>query len=376
MISKSLITKHLKNAGISINGNHPYDVQIFNDQIYSRLKFQPSLEAGESYMEGWWDCEQLDEFFYRICKHTVDAKFQGSFANAAQTVLNTLFNLQSKVLSLQVAKEHYNLGNDFYAHMLGSSMAYTCGYWREAKTLDEAQYHKFDLICRKIGLQPGERVLELGCGWGTFAKYVAENYGCEVVAVNIAEEQVAFAREIGKDLPIVFHQCDYRDSHLYNSDGKPFDKVISIGLCEHVGYKNYQTFAETIRNNLREDGLALVHTIGKDFTDTFTDPWIKKYIFPNSILPTIKLLSSTFEKRFVIEDLHNFGADYDLTLMEWYKNFVENWDKFKDSYGEKFFRKWKYYLLSCAGAFRARSMQLWQIVLSPHGVPGGYKSIR
>jgi cyclopropane-fatty-acyl-phospholipid synthase len=327
-------------------------------------------------MDGWWECDRLDELFFRICKHRLDRKFYRSVFDSLRTAFAHVVNFQTKLRSLQVAEEHYNLGNDLYERMLGPTMAYTCGYWKDAKTLDEAQNAKFDLICRKIGLKRGEKVLELGCGFGTFAKFAAQNYGCSIAAVHISEEQVKYGRAACSNLPVRFYQCDYRDSHIYNKEKELFDKVVSIGLLEHVGHKNYLRFAELIRNNLKEEGLCLVHSIGKDVTTSHIDPWISKYIFPNSILPSIQLLAKAFEGIFVVEDLHNFGADYDKTLMAWHANFVHNWDDLKHEFDDKFYRKWEYYLLSCAGAFRARTMQLWQFVLSPKGVLGGYESIR
>lgn len=376
MATKNLIENYLDRAGVKIGGNQPHDIRINNESIYPRLRTQGSLGAGESYTEGWWDCDRLDEFFYRICRQEIDDEFNSRWMVFLKSMMNYTVNLQTKFRSLNVAENHYNLGNDLYEKMLGPTMAYTCGYWKGATTLDEAQNNKLDLICKKIGLKEGDRVLELGCGWGSFAKYAAEKYGAEVVAANISTEQVKYAKNLNEGLPVSIHLCDYRDDHIYNPEKKLFDKVVSIGLCEHVGAKNYKTFMETARRNLKEDGLFLLHTIGRNDTSYYVDPWISKYIFPNSMLPSVKLLSGAMENCFVIEDLHNFGADYDRTLMEWYRNFQANWEGLKDDYDEKFYRLWCYYLLSCAGGFRARTLQLWQYVLSPNGVVGGYETIR
>lgn len=376
MVTKTLITKFLTSAGVSLNGSSAFDIRIHDKRFYRNLYTQPSLKIGESYMAGYWNCDQLDELFFRITQNDLDTKIYKKWMIGMRSVLNHAVNFQSRILSKQVAELHYNLGNDFYRHMLGESMAYTCAYWKNAETLDQAQFNKFDLICRKINLKPGERVLDLGCGWGSLAKFMAEKYGCEVVAVNISTEQVKYAQESCRDLPVKFYLSDYRDDHIYNPENRPFDKVVSVGLCEHVGFKNYKKFIETARRNLKEDGLFLLHTIGKNFSSNFVDPWINKYVFPNGVLPSVKLLSEAMENIFVVEDLHNFGPDYDKTLMAWHKNFNENWPLYKDQYGETFFRMWNYYLLSCAGVFRARGMQLWQMVLSPRGVAGGYETVR
>lgn len=376
MLTKNIFTSFLEKAGVSINGQKPYDILVKDDRMFKNLKFNPPLAAGESYMKGEWDCKQLDELFYKICRNNIDSQLYYKRHMAFFALVNSLVNLQSHGRSKEVAEKHYNLGNDFYRDMLGKSMAYTCAYWKNAENLDQAQFNKFDLVCRKLNLRPGDRVLELGCGWGSMAKFMAEKYGCSVVAVNISTEQVRYAQKICKDLPVKICLADYRDDHSYNPSAASFDKVVSIGLCEHIGHKNYRNFIEITRRNIKDDGLFLLHTIGKNDSTNFVDPWINKYVFPNGILPSIKLLGEAIENLFVMEDLHNFGADYDKTLLAWHKNFIENWEKHKNSHNETFFRLWNYYLLSCAGAFRARSMQLWQMVLSPKGVLGGYDSIR
>jgi cyclopropane-fatty-acyl-phospholipid synthase len=374
--TNSMLVNFLESAGVTVDGKEPHDIKIHDERLYRRLQSQGTLGAGEGYIDGWWDCDQLDELFYRICRQNIDGNFNKKWVVFCKSLINTMMNLQTKLRSLKVAHEHYDLGNELYERMLGPTMAYTCGYWKEASNLEEAQNNKFDLICRKIGMKPGDRILELGCGWGTFAKYAAEKYGAQVVAANISVEQVNYGKEHCQGLPVEFFLCDYRDDQIYNPTGKKFDHVVSVGLCEHVGIKNYQQFINIAHRNIKEDGLFLLHTIGRNDTSYFVDPWITKYIFPNSILPSVKLLSSAIENQFILEDFHNIGADYDKTLMEWHKNFNLHWDSLNSQYDEKFFRLWNYYLLSCAGAFRARSMQLWQMVLSPHGVMGGYETVR
>lgn len=373
MKSMAEVNEQLNRVGVAINGRNPCDVQVHDERLFKDALFHGSLGVGEAYVKGWWDCDQLDDLFCRLCRHRLDEGVNPVWLRFFTQLKHVCQNLQSRMRAEQVADVHYNIGNDLYEKMLGETMAYTCGYWRTAKNLDDAQRHKFDLVCKKLGLKAGEKVLELGCGWGSFAKYAAEKYGCSVVAVNISKEQVAYARTICKGLPVEAHLCDYRDEHVYNPRGILFDKVSSIGLCEHVGHKNYTAFLQLVRKNLKDDGLFLLHTIGKNQTSTFSDPWITKYIFPNGMLPSVKQLAEASEEFFIIEDLHNFGADYDKTLMAWHRNFVENWEPFREKYGDAFYRKWTYYLLTCAGAFRARSMQLWQFVLSPSGVDDGYR---
>jgi cyclopropane-fatty-acyl-phospholipid synthase len=254
--------------------------------------------------------------------------------------------------------------------MLDKRMIYSCGYWDTASTLDEAQEAKLDLVCRKLNLQPGMRVLDIGCGWGGTAKFAAEQYEVEVVGITVSEQQAKFGKELCRGLPLDIRLQDYR-----NITGT-FDRVLSIGMFEHVGYKNYTTFMHKVRRLLKDKGLFLLQTIGGNKSVTKNDPWIERYIFPNSMLPSAKQICSAIEGVFVLEDWHSFGAHYDKTLMHWFRNFHEGWDTLKEYYDEQFYRMWKYYLLSCAGSFRASSNQLWQLVLSPKGVLGGYRTPR
>lgn len=368
--AKQIVENLLESAGIKINGKNPWDIQINNEDFYQRVLSQGSIGLGESYMDGWWDVKQLDEFFNKLLSAKLDKKIV-TFNLVLHTLKSKVINLQTKARSKIVAKQHYDISNELYAKMLGKTMQYTCGYWRNSKTLDQAQIAKLDLVCKKLNLKKGDKVLELGCGWGYLAKYMAEKYGCEVTAVNISEEQVKFARELTKHLNVKILKMDYRDVNLGE-----FDKVVSVGMCEHVGHKNYKTFFEVANKSLKKNGLFLFHTIGGNNSVTSIDPWLGKYIFPGAMLPSVKQLSVAMEGLFVLEDWHNFGADYDKTLMAWFNNFDKSWPQFKLKYDLRFYRMFKYYLLCCAGSFRARKNQLWQVVLSKDGLPGGYKSIR
>ena len=249
-------------------------------------------------------------------------------------------------------------------------MVYSCGYWHSASSLDEAQTHKLDLVCRKLQLKPGMKVLDIGCGWGGACKYIAENYGVKVVGITVSKEQVVLAREMCRGLPVEIRLQDYR-----KIDGT-FDRIYSIGMFEHVGNKNYDAYMKAVRSCLREDGLFLLHTIGKNEICTCSDPWIDRYIFPGALIPSVIQISRSIEGVFVLEDWQNFGPDYDRTLMHWYRNFCENWSLIEKEYDERFYRMWTYYLLSCAGSFRARRNQVWQILLSPKGVSSGYRAAR
>jgi len=356
-------------ASIKINGNNLYDIQVHDNRFYQKVLAQGSLGLGESYIDGLWDCAKLDEFFYKILRVDLEKKVRGK--GILRKVLKAkLINLQSKSRAFEVGKKHYDIGNELYKQMLGKRMVYSCGYWKKAKNLDQAQEAKLDLICKKVGLKKGMKVLDIGCGGGSFAKYAAEKYKVKVVGITISKEQAKLAKEICKGLPVEIRLQDYR-----NLNGK-FDCIISIGMFEHVGVKNYKTYMEIVNRCLKPNGLFLLHTIGGNTSKSSSDRWINKFIFPNSMLPSANQITKTSEGIFVLEDWHSFGPDYDKTLMAWHGNFKKSWSKIKKNYNMKFKRMWEYYLLCCAGSFRARKNQLWQIVFSKKGVVGGYEPVR
>jgi len=368
--SKKWANKIIEPTGVILDGPNPWDPQIKNPKIYDRVKTQGSLGFGEAYMDGWWECEKLDEFFYRVLSIDIYKRLGLSVPLILDYLKAKIFNLQAIKRAFQVGEQHYDTGNDLFIAMLGPSMAYSCGYWNKAKNLEEAQGAKYDLICRKLNLKPGQRVLDIGCGWGGLARHMAKNYGVSVVGITVSKEQAKLATELCANLPVEFRVMDYRKLD------EQFDQIVSVGMFEHVGVKNYRDYMKVVRHCLKSDGLFLLHTIGSLKSGSNTDPWIAKYIFPNGMLPSLKQTTTAVEGLFVIEDVHNFGADYDKTLMAWDKNFEAAWPELKKKYSDRFYRMWKYYLLCCAGNFRARSIQLWQIVLSPQGVPNGYLSVR
>ena len=359
--SETLIRELLESIGIQINGKEPWDPQVHDPRFFDRVLRDVQLGFGEAYMDGWWDCQALDELVCRVLRANLDTKIRGSWKLLLFAARTRFLNLQSASKAFEVGEQHYDLGNDLYRAMLDKRLNYTCGYWKNAATLDEAQEAKLDLVCRKIGLKEGMHVLELGCGWGSFAKYAAEKYGAHVLGVTVSKEQVALGMEMCKGLPVELRLQDYREV-----EGK-YDAVISIGIMEHVGYKNYQTYMDVVDRCLKEDGIAFVHTIGGNISQRSTDAWTDKYIFPNGMIPSIAQLGAAMERYFVMEDWHNFGPDYDKTLMAWHANFEKAWPALKEKYGERFYRMWRFYLLGSAGSFRARNLQLWQFIMTRRG---------
>lgn len=359
---KKSINKLFKLAGITVNGNNPYDIHIKNDRLYQRIIHEPALGIGEAYMDNWWECSALDQFMAKVLYANLAELLKKEWQIQWNILKSKLCNQQSSRRAFMVGQTHYDIGNELYQGMLDKRMQYTCGYWKDATTLDQAQEAKLELVCRKLKLEPGMKVLELGCGFGGFAHYAATNYGVEVTGYTVSKEQVKFAKELCQGLPVGIRLADYR-----TATGE-YDRVVSIGFMEHVGYKNYGTYMKLTNRLLKDDGIALVHTIGRNASCSACNPWTAKYIFPNGMLPSIAQLGKAMENQFVMEDWHNFGEDYDKTLMAWHENFKQAWPKLKDRYGDRFYRMWEYYLLSCAGGFRSRSMQLWQIVMTKQGI--------
>jgi cyclopropane-fatty-acyl-phospholipid synthase len=361
--AERIIRGLMDQAGIEINGNRPWDIQVHNPRFFDRVLRETSLGLGESYMDGWWDSGAIDQFIYHLLDAEVETKVRGNWKITWQVIKARLANLQSTSRAYEVGRRHYDLGNELYKAMLDKRMNYTCGYWKTATNLDAAQEAKLELVCRKLNLKPGMKVLEFGCGWGSFAKYAAEKFGVEVLGVTVSKEQVALGMEMCKGLPVELRLQDYR-----SVEGK-FDAVISIGIMEHVGYKNYHSYMEAVDRTLKEDGVAFFHTIGANRSLRSSEPWTDKYIFPNGMLPSIAQLATAMEGLFVVEDWHNFGPYYDPTLMAWESNFEKAWPLLRGRYDDRFYRMWRYYLLSSAGAFRSRNQQLWQVVMTRRGTP-------
>ncbi len=365
---RRFVEELLAKADIRVNGDRPWDLRVHNERTFSRSLAEGSLGFGESYMDGWWDCDALDQMLTKLFLARVDEHVK-PWRIIVPALTARFVNQQRRSKAFEIGEAHYDIGNDLYERMLDARMVYTCGYWKDAQTLDQAQEAKLDLVCRKIGLQPGMRVLDIGCGWGSFAKFAAEKYGTEVVGITVSKEQVELAQKRCVGLPIEIRLQDYREVT------GTFDRVVSLGMFEHVGVKNYRTYMEVVHRLLPDQGIFLLHTIGGNISVPSTDRWIGKYIFPNSMLPSIAQIGNAIERLFVMEDWHNFGTDYDKTLLAWYRNSERAWNELSNRYNERFRRMWRFYLLSSAATFRTRRNQLWQIVLSKNGLKDGYQRI-
>ena len=361
----------LAEAGITLNGDRPWDIRINNPALARRVARHGLVGLGDAYVDGWWDCEALDQFFERAFRADLPSRLWLNPSVVGAWLYETLFNEQSIRNAPGRIRAHYDMGNDIFEATLDPLLQYTCALWDDADTLDQAQEAKLDLICSKLGLRPGMTLLDIGCGWGGMARFAATRYGCSVVGVTLSNEQAQYARTFCRGLPVEVRLQDYR--HI---EGR-FDRITIVGMFEHVGHKNHRTFTRTIRRLLQDDGLCLLHFFATQRSwPNLRDSevlWIKKHIFPGMVVPSLAQVGKALDGLLVLEDIQNIGANYDRTLLAWRDNFHRNWPALRAKYGERLYRVWMHYLLSAAGAFRARKYQVWQLVLSPHGVPGGYR---
>ncbi len=366
---KALLQTWLADADIQINGTRPWDLVVHQPRFYGRVLRGGSLGVGESYMDGDWDSAQLDRLLTCALGARLDARLP-TLAEHWLALRSWIINRQTVRRAFRVGEVHYDVGDDVYRAMLDPLMIYTCGYWPKATNLAAAQIAKLDLVGRKLGLQPGMRVLDIGCGWGGAAAYLSTQFGVKVVGVTVSRNQAQTARERTRGLDVEICFADYR------ALGGQFDRIYSLGMFEHVGPRNYASYCATVRSLLVPDGLFLLHTIGNRIPRPANDPWIEKYIFPNSYVPARSQLAAALEPCFVVEDWHSFGPDYDRTLMARLGNFDAAWPRLAPHYGERFWRMWRYWLAVSAASFRVRDLDLWQVLLSPHGVPGGVPAVR
>ncbi len=359
--AREIVENLLRAAEIEIDGPRPWDIQVHDERFFPRALAGGTLGLGESYMDGWWDCAALDEMCCRAIRARLDERFSYSLRNLCALATSLVINRQTRRRSRRIAEQHYDLGNDFFQAMLDPWMQYSCAVFREGDDLAAAQERKLEMICQRLQLRPGDRLLDIGCGWGGLAKYAAENYGCTVLGLTISREQQEFAANWCRGLDVRIVHRDYREI-----EGK-FDRAVSIGMVEHVGFKNYRTYLSAVARSLGKDGRFLCQGVCNPISSWQLDPWIRRYIFPNSLLPSLARLTKAAEGLFLVEEVRNFGPHYDPTLMAWEEKFRRAWPRFAEHYDERFRRMWRYYLLSCAGAFRARSLQVYRILYRKEG---------
>lgn len=365
MSPESFIRGVLSEAGVQIGGDRPWDIQVPDSRAYTRVLDNGSLGFGEAYMDGWIECDRLDQMIHRAYQADVGNRIDKKDAFFA-LIRSRASTLGSRARSHEIGRKHYDAGNDLFERMLDPYMMYSCGYWVRAENLAQAQEDKLELTCRKLCLKPGMRVLDIGCGWGGFARYAAERFGVEVVGVTVSEQQLELGRKLCEGLPTELRYQDYRELD------EQFDRIVSIGMFEHVGHTFYGDFMAAAERCLKDDGIFLLHTVGY-IAEDLANPWFDKYIMPGVAFPSLGQIIAQTEDRFVLEDYHNWeGAHYDQTLMAWFRNFQDTWPQISADYDDTFYRMWKLYLQGCAGAFRANRMRVWQLVFAKQSIPGGY----
>jgi len=373
------VLSNLTNSGVreflgrvaTVDGLNQWDPQVRDDDFFGMVAGDGMLGLGNAYVKGYWECEDLFEFFCRAIRGgLLEFMADSPVMKALMTAYRTT-NRQSQTQAKKNVVAHYDRGNDLFEAFLGKTMAYTCAVWdnpldlEEGETLDEAQERKLDRICQKLHLESGMRVLDIGCGWGPFMRYVAGHFEVEVVGITLSAEQIAYIEKRNGgfkhsgSLPIKAVLADFR-----TFDAGKFDRVLSIGMFEHVGRKNHEEYFKAVDRCLESDGLSLIHCFGKsDPRVPLIDPWTEKHIFPGMELPTVVDITTAMEGAFNLLDLEEMGQHYPKTLLAWSANFDCNWEQISH-YGEEFRRMWRYYLLSCAAVFHVRKVLLWQVVFA------------
>ena len=369
--SQDWLAQLLASADIHLNGSRPWDIQIKYPQTLQRLLSLGGFALGESYMDGWWECQAIDLMVERAMRAGLQEKLATPRAwwESFKVRMRPRDGVgQSRI----VGRMHYAVGNQVFQAMLDPYMAHSCAYWVEgAQTLEEAQIAKLEMVCRKLQLRPGMRVLDMGCGWGSFMRYAAEHYGVTVLGLSNVPHQIELGKTLARHLPVQFELSDYAQ---FNTDGKSkFDRIVSIGTFEQLGQAHVAAFFETAKGCLKDDGWMLLQTQGKSNRQRLLDAWNDKYIYPQGYLPRLDEVTQASEAHFVVEDVHNIGADHDRTLLHWHQRFEMAWPQLRLSHDERFYRMWRFHLLSSAASFRTRHHQMWQLVLSPKGLHKVYR---
>jgi cyclopropane-fatty-acyl-phospholipid synthase len=347
----------LARAGVAVDGGRPWDIRVANPAFYRRALDGGSLAVGEAYADGWWEAERLDEFFHRVFKAGLHERLAPSPWSGWRSLAGRLFGRRGRTHAPEA------LGSDVFRAMLGRRMSGACAYWKDARALDDADEAALELACRKLELKAGMSVLDMGSGWGAFARYAAERHGVSVVGVDISQERVQLARELCKGLPVALRVQDYEEVR-----GR-FDRVVSLGLMEHAGAGSCRAVMAAAARCLKADGVALIHTAARNRAAGPRERWPAAGVLLEDGAPALSRLAAAAEGLFVIEDVHNLGTHYAPTLLAWHENLARRWPGLSGRYGDRLYRTLTFGLLSTAGRFRARQGQLYQIVMTRPGRP-------
>lgn len=369
------MSAHSFSLGKPIDGTNATDavvqrIKTGDRAVHRRIERDGIFGLGETYMQGDWSAAQLDNVLYAAFTAPLAPRSAVGRLRWLVTIMEQyLFNRQAGQRAFEIGMEHYDLGNHLFRAMLDDTMTYTCGMWDNASTLHDAQEAKLELICRKLGLRPGLHVLDIGCGWGNFARYAAERFGVKVTGITVSQQQADMARQRCHGLPVEIRYQDYRELN------ETFDRIVSIEMIEAVGRRNLAAFYRVVDRCLKHDGTFVLQAISGDtFSRTSHRPmdefalWLLKYIFPNGYLPKQHELVAPRDTSLLIEGWQSFGSDYDRTLQAWAANFNAAWDELQHQYDDLFRRRWNFYLHGCMAAFRSRSIDVYQIVYTKGGV--------
>ncbi len=371
IVKSGTLTMHLPDGSAETFGDgtgKPVVVRITDPAVVRRMVLNPELAVGEAYMEGTLTIDEDDLYtFMEIAQKNLGRRGpvlwqRPLFALRRAGRRLAQFNPVSR--ARRNVAHHYDLSGELYDLFLDEDRQYSCAYWRHADdTLEQAQAHKKALIARKLLLKPGMKVLDIGCGWGGLALTLAKKHDVEVLGITLSTEQhkvaTQRAQQAGLQDRVSFRLMDYRDV-----EGR-FDRIVSVGMFEHVGVPHYGIFFRRIEELLHEDGVALLHTIGRMEEPSNTSPWLAKYIFPGGYTPALSEVMAIIEKQDLFTtDIEVWRLHYAKTLHEWHRRFMANIEKARALYDDRFCRMWRYYLVSAEQSFRFYRQVVFQIQLA------------
>jgi cyclopropane-fatty-acyl-phospholipid synthase len=360
----------LAGADIEVGRSPSAEIIVHDDSFYRDVLTTGSLGLGDSYIDGKWDCEKIDELIYKILTLGIHQKLAPVY-NIAGEIKRRALNLQSRERAKQVIEEHYDLPSEFYASFLDPYFQYTCARFEGTADLDKAQEIKMGNICKKLGLKAGDKVMDIGGGWGGLAHFMASNCGVEPTVVTLSKTQAEHIKRTRGD-EIKVQLCDYRD--IPDELNGRFDAVTAVGILEHIGHQNYADFMGAVDRVLKPSGKLLIHTLYTPQSRPVSNAWLHKHIFPNGELAPREMIEENLSSDFEPADgpngeksteepaFEDITPNYFPTLHTWKDRLTESQKAGKINLSEREFRKWIYYFMSCAGAIKAGHMRVGQFL--------------
>jgi cyclopropane-fatty-acyl-phospholipid synthase len=358
-ITELPVRRALAAADIEIDGHRPWDIRVNDPAFYLRMMPNPAFQIGQTYMDGMWDCDAIDEMVFKLIASRVYAQHEKGGVFHLRNALARVRNMQSRARAGEVALAHYDLDLDLYRGMLDETLTYTCAYWdAPGATLADAQRAKLRLICDKLELKPGQTLLDIGCGFGGLAAFAAEHYGVKTLGVTNSQQHCTVARTLYPHLELAL--MDYRELPAL---GRRFDAVASVEMIEAVGPKNFTTYFDVVSQCLAPRGAFLLQSFISPASRFVCNEWFDRYIFPNGVVPSFPQLHAASAMTFgAPTDVHELGLHYPSTLLAWDRNLRATWPRLRSRNDERFRRMWHFYLTSLAGVFRAEDLRLCQVL--------------